>query len=162
MQTDAFQLNAFQQDGGASTLFTLTATAALALSGTVSLAGDVELAIEATATNTLALSGTVALTGDVVTSDTPVVSTSINAHGRKKQYIVKGKRYYLTNEELAWMLARDLIDATREDVKVVYKNKKPHKVSQNAWTELQNTLKLFDKFDPVPWDDDEEAAMLLL
>lgn len=188
MQTDAFQLNAFQQDGGASTLFTLTGAAAIGISGAVSVSGDARLSIAIPGTAAIAvsgavsvsgnvglgigisgsaaigLSGSVSVSGDVSTSDVPapVAPTYVNKTGRRN-YIVKGKLYRnVTNEELAYLLARDLIDVTREDVKVKFAGKKPHKVSTNAWTELQESLKLFDKYDPVPWDDDEEAAMLLL
>jgi len=81
----------------------------------------------------------------------------------RRNYIIKGKRYLqVTNEELAYLLARDMVDVARDDIKVVYKKSKPHKVSVNAWKELQDAFKLFDKPATDIFDDDEEAAMLLL
>lgn len=89
--------------------------------------------------------------------------------GGRRNYIIKGRRYYnVTNEELAYLIARELIDVQREDVKVTFAGKKPHKVSQNAWKELQESLRILGRstghspVDVVEWDDDEEAAMLLL
>ena len=67
MQTNAFQLDGFQQDGGELTLFVLTATAPVALAGTVTVTGDLALGVSIGATNTLALSGSLSVTGDVQT-----------------------------------------------------------------------------------------------
>lgn len=88
---------------------------------------------------------------------------SVTKPGRQtRNYIVQGKRYYnLTNEELAYLLAWDMIDAQRTDVKVTFKNKKPHAVSKNAWQTLQETIKSLE-LNSTPFDDDEESAMLLL
>lgn len=204
MQTDAFQLNAFQQDGvaaGARTLLAdvgtysvtgidaglIAARKLTAEVGTFALTGQAanlvvgRVLVAETGFFTLTgqdagLRGPYRLTAETATytltgvdaaltysnAPAPVAPTYVNKTGRRN-YIVKGKLYRnVTNEELAYLLARDLIDVTREDVKVKFAGKKPHKVSTNAWTELQESLKLFDKYDPVPWDDDEEAAMLLL
>lgn len=203
MQSNAFQLNAFQQDGlptGSYTLlaetgvFTLTGVAAglrvarllTAQTATYSLTGQSvgllarRYLAAGTGTYTLtgqdatirapyrltAETGVFTLTGRDATltySGAPAPVTTVQNKTGRRNYIVKGKLYrQVTNEELAYLLARDLIEVTREDVKVTFKAKKPHKISKNAWDELKDSLKLFDKFDPVPWDDDEEAAMLLL
>lgn len=61
MQTDAFQLNAFQQDGGQSTLFSLEPTAAVGLSGSLSVAGA--LATEVSLSGSVALTGALSLDG---------------------------------------------------------------------------------------------------
>jgi hypothetical protein len=86
--------------------------------------------------------------------------------GVARGYIIKGKRYFLTNEQLAYMLARDLIDVSREDIKVKYKTGKPHVISQNTWAELQTTLASLEKLATTPeaetYDDDEDALLLLL
>lgn len=79
-----------------------------------------------------------------------------------RNYIIKGRKYYnLTNEELAYLISRELIDYTREDIKVTYKNKKPHRIPKTAWDSLQETLKRLETLDPIE-DDDEEAILLLL
>jgi hypothetical protein len=90
------------------------------------------------------------------------VSAGRRAAGRRS-YIIKGKRYHLTNNELAYLLGhleeeerRALI---RAEVLVTYKDKKAHPVSKSAWAEIQDILK---RHEPNPIDDDEEAAMLLL
>ena len=87
------------------------------------------------------------------------------AGGRRGNYIVKGKRYYnLTNEELVYLIARELIEPARMDIKVSYKNKKPHIIPKTAWDSLQETLKSIESRIPasMPDNDDEEAILLLL
>jgi len=83
-----------------------------------------------------------------------------SAAGGRRNYIIKGRKYYnVTNEELAYLIARNLIDVSREDVKVKYKNRqKP--VGKNAWESLQETIKSLGPTQQ--FDDEEEAAMLLL
>jgi K+-transporting ATPase c subunit len=90
----------------------------------------------------------------------------LRATAGRRNYIIRGKRYWnLTNEELVLLIARDLIDVTREDIKVHYKNQKPHTVGKTAWESLQDTLKTIQKTIPqqyVPDNDDEEAILMLL
>lgn len=78
---------------------------------------------------------------------------------RVRNYIYKGKRYLgLTNEQLARLILDDVID--REEVKVVYKNKKPHKVSVDHWAELQETMRRINGYKPE-YDDDEDLEDIL-
>lgn len=73
-----------------------------------------------------------------------------------RNYIIKGKRYYnITNEELAYLISRDLIDVGRDEIKVTYKDKKPHRIPKTAWTSLQETLSKLESLTPKQDDDDD-------
>jgi len=91
--------------------------------------------------------------------------------GGRRWYIIKKKRLCLTNEELAWYLARELIDATREEIKVTYKTKPARVVSAKAYESLMATVRSLENMTPQirplsviesDWDDDEEAIALLM
>jgi hypothetical protein len=89
--------------------------------------------------------------------------------GIRRKYIIKDRLYLLTNEELAYMIARELIDHTREDIRVTYKNKKPHVIAKKAYESLLETAKRLESIIPVDivkieYDesDDEDAFLLLL
>lgn len=101
--------------------------------------------------------------GDATLTYSGAVRTATTKPGRStRNYIIKGKRYFnLTNEELAYLLARDMIDAQRTDVKVTFKNKKPHAVSKASWESLKTYADQLNAPLEV-FNDDEEAAMLLL
>lgn len=131
-QTDAFQSNAFQIAGGVT--------------------GDVDYTLDADP-------GSYLVTG--YSADLFYSGARRFAGGRN--YIIKGRKYYnLTNEELAYLISRDLIDYTREEIKVTYKNKKPHRIPKTAWDSLQETLAKLESMAPEPIDDDEEAILLLM
>lgn len=107
--------------------------------------------------------GAFALPGSAVTILVSKGSASQRAGGRN--YIIRGRKYRnLTNEELAYLLARELVDVQRTEVKVSYKGKKPHMVSKAQWASLEATLKGLEQFLAPPFDEDDEesAAMLLL
>jgi hypothetical protein len=77
-----------------------------------------------------------------------------NNRGRRN-YIVKGRRYFdLTEEELAQVIAQEY--ATRSEVRDVVNDKPTRKLSRGDFARIV-------KQAPKPeWDDEEEAAMLLL
>lgn len=83
---------------------------------------------------------------------------------RRRGYIVKGQRYWLTEDELAVLLARMLTEVKRAEVK--RDGKKPKVLSQATWNRLQETLVSLEALTtPEPEsddEDDEEALMLLL
>jgi hypothetical protein len=85
----------------------------------------------------------------------PVAHTT-HAGGRKKRnYIIRGRRYYgLSDEELRLLLLQDEI--TREDIQVVFKGKKPHPVSKAAFEGLKSKNR-----DTLEETDEEEAFLLL-
>ena len=106
-------------------------------------------------------------TGDLTGSGAAFPTFNLSGGGRR-WYIVKKKRLYLTNEELAWYLARELIDATREDIRVTYKTKPARVVSANAYEALMATVRSLENMNPQIRElsdiesDDEEAMALLL
>jgi hypothetical protein len=82
---------------------------------------------------------------------------------RRRGYIVKGQRYWLTDDELALLLARMLSEVKRSDVKV--DGRKPKVLSNKTWNELQVTLKALEVLTTPEVDDsedDDEEALLLL
>lgn len=79
----------------------------------------------------------------------------------RRNYTYKGKRYHLTNDELARLIARDLIDITREDIEVTYKNKKSHKISKDAFEAVLNTASKLPKQDITDDQDIEDILALL-
>lgn len=132
-------------------------------------AGDISGSAALTFSSTGALTGAGELTGVAAlifggTASIPSAASPRRVTGfarPRRNYIYKGKRYYLTNEELCALIRRDQIDITREDIKVSYKGKKPHPVSKNAWAELQETMKRLSENTPEPIDDDDEIEAII-
>lgn len=92
----------------------------------------------------------------------PAPAPSTSAGGRN--YIIKGRRYYnLTNEELAYLLANELIDVQRADIRVQYGNK-DRRITRGDFAAIVKQAKAPQavKAAALAWDDEEEAAMLLL
>lgn len=149
------------------------------LRGSGSLAGSIPMVFGQTGTLSGgaapgSISGTTAMvfgaTGALVSLTTPTFpSFNLSGSGRR-WYIIKQKRLYLTNEELAYYLAREVIDAAREDIKVTYKTKPARVVSQNAYESLMATVRSLENMAPnvrafqdiESEDDDEEALLLML
>ena len=102
----------------------------------------------------------------------PVVFPTFNVSGSgRRWYIIKKKRHFFTNEELAYYIARHMIDVTREDIRVTYKTRPDRVVSKSAYQALVDTVKSLEKMAPdvrplaaieSDDDDDEEAMSLLL
>jgi hypothetical protein len=169
-QSDAFQGDAFQILAGDA--------------GTVVIVPDVVGLTQAAGTSTLqALLFNVAVVyarsrqpAGTIISQEPVAGSSalegatvtitVSLGARRiggRNYIYKGKRYYnITNEQLVRLIRDDLIDLTREDIKVSYKNKKPHKLSTDHWAELQDTMKRLNDLIPESDDDDDIEDILAL
>lgn len=81
----------------------------------------------------------------------------------RKGYIIKGKRYWLTEEELALMVAQMLAEVSRSDIKEVTA-KKPKTISKRTWDAIRPLARLeavARQFDDSE-DDDEEALLMLL
>lgn len=93
----------------------------------------------------------------------PVIrSTRAVSVGKRRNYTYKGKRYYqLTNDELAKLIAQDLIDISREDIQVSYKNQKSHKVSKDVFAEILDTASKLPKQE-ISDDQDIEDIIALL
>lgn len=81
----------------------------------------------------------------------------------RKGYIIKGKRYWLTEEELAVMVAQMLAEVSRGDIKQVTAGK-PKTISKRTWDAIRPLERLeavARQFDDSE-DDDEEALLMLL
>lgn len=95
------------------------------------------------------------------------VRTSVGGFPRREQfrkgYIIKGVRYWLTEEELMVMVAQMLAEISRGDIKQVTAGK-PKTISKRTWDairpleRLEAVAKQFDDSE----DDDEEALLMLL
>lgn len=91
-----------------------------------------------------------------------VKHTTPGTHKRGKNYTIRGKRYFgITNEELAKLLAQELVDISREDIQVTYKNKKPHKVSKAVFEEAVDTASKLPKPESTDDQDIEDILALL-
>ncbi len=76
----------------------------------------------------------------------------------KRNYRYKGTQYYqLTNEELARLIARDLVDVSREDIQVTYKGQKPHKIGKEVFEAVvEEAAKI-----PVTTNDEQDIEDIL-
>lgn len=145
--------------------FDLAQTANIAATGVVGVSGDLEIITthDLAQTSAVAVSGAVAVFGDLEYSTTPRIRTFAGGGGRRN-YIIKGRRYYnLTNEELAYLIAREFVAVDRTDIKVTYKNKKPHAVSKTSFETLQAALKTLEfRADQIRLEDDEDELLMVL
>lgn len=135
--------------------FSATVTAGLSVASSVTQAASVAQEIGVVALTTLEPATGVALACEVIQPSAVPLQTAPghvvqSGWKRRRNYIVKGKKYYdLTEVELAGLVAREHVE-TRADVKVAIKDKKPHLVSKEAWEAIK------------PKADDDEAIELLM
>lgn len=149
--------------GSSAIVFTPTGTLDVP-AGEISGVASMVLSASGALTGAGELSGSAPMTFSTqATADQPAPAPRAR-RGVARSYIIRGKRYLLTNEQLVYMLAHELIDATREDIRVKYKAKKPHVISKNHWAELLETMKSLEKAIPEEYDesDDEEAFVALM
>ncbi len=148
-----------------------------AISGVVVVSGS--LAVSESGSDTFAADGiATAITGSLDAqesgSDTALIlgdgvnpnptTTRGGGSPRRKGYIIKGLRYWLTDEELSVLLAQMLTEVKRTDVR--RDTKKPKVLSHGTWARLQESMKALEAISTPPEqeddEDDEEALMLLL
>lgn len=82
---------------------------------------------------------------------------------RRKGYIVKGVKYWLTDDELARLLAQMLTEVKRTEVR--RDTKKPKVLSHGTWARLQESMKALEAIstpESEDFDEDDEEALLLL
>ena len=79
--------------------------------------------------------------------------------GPRKGYIIKGKRYWLTDEELSIEIALMLAEVSRSDIKEVTAGK-PKTISKRTWDAIR-PLERMEALVPN-YDDDEEALLMLM
>jgi hypothetical protein len=167
---------AFAMTGNSATL--LATRTLYATTATFAMTGNDANLSHFTERTLVATTGAFAMTGNSVTFDRPRTLTALagdfsssaadirldwsNAPvvrhtrpgGLRRNYIVKGKKYFnITNEELAYLLAQGA-DVTREDVKVIYKDKKARQIGK----EVFESVKPARKYD----ESDEIAALIAL
>ena len=80
--------------------------------------------------------------------------------GPRKGYIIKGKRYWLTDEELSVEIALMLSEVSRSDIKEVTAGK-PKTISKRTWDAIR-PLERLEALVPNYDDDDEEALLMLM
>lgn len=83
-----------------------------------------------------------------------------SAYRQRKGYIIRGKRYWLTEEELAILVAQMLMEISRSDVKEVTAGK-PKTISKRIW----NTIRPLERLEallPVEDDDEDETMMMFV
>jgi hypothetical protein len=87
------------------------------------------------------------------------------AGNRRKPYIYKGQKYWLTDDELRRLIAQDL--ATRKEVKT-FKRGKQKTIPEPVWNAIMAGLSKLDEkpsivvIEPYDDSDDEEAIAMLL
>lgn len=77
----------------------------------------------------------------------------------RKGYIIKGKRYWLTEEELAVMVAQMLTEVSKSDIKQVTAGK-PKPISKKTW----NAIRVEARIDAVAKqfeEEDEDESILM-
>ena len=90
----------------------------------------------------------------------PTVRQKQGRGNTKRNYFYKGARYWLTNEELLRLIAQDIKTVTREDIKVSYKDKKPHVISKAIWSEIK--AEAVTQNIQMPTDDEDIEAIIAL
>jgi hypothetical protein len=114
--------------------FALSVTAGPSMAGVAGVAGALALDLGVSPSTSIALSGTVTTEGDWREAAVipPKRAVGTPAKKRRRNYIIDGKKYHnVTDEELAFLLSRDLIQ--REQVKVIYKDKKARPIGKEAF-----------------------------
>lgn len=78
--------------------------------------------------------------------------------GKRRAYLINGKKRWLTEVELAVVVANELLP--KSEVKTV-KNGKIKPVPQEVWKEISSMVESIQRLDP-PDDEDEDEEMMLL
>lgn len=192
-QSGSFQDDSFQIDavaGGGSLAATESGNDSFAATGKVVVQGS--LSASESGSDTFAATGTVSsggpVTGSMAASEAAdvfggysydyvvddyvsfgvfgtVTGSVARAGGGRKGYIIKGKKYFLTQRELEQVIAQMLAELKREDVVV---DEQQRIIPKRAWKAIQKSIKSLDalvSIEPMvieDEDDDEEALLMLL
>lgn len=81
----------------------------------------------------------------------------------RKGYIIKGERYWLTEDELMQMVAQELATISRKDVKQITKTK-PKVISKQVWDAIKplERLEALTPIEPTQDDDEEDVLMMFV
>lgn len=114
------------------------------------------------------VSGTVNVTNsDDTASASGTVSGGARRHAGfrreqvRKGYIIKDKRYWLTEDELMALVAQQLTDISRKEVKQITQGK-PKPISKKVW-DLIAPMERLQALEPIEivQDDDEEDVLMM-
>lgn len=186
---------AYVSTGISGTVATTNANDTLAASGAFTPPAITGTLARSNANDTLAASGTVAapagITGTVnaTNNNDPLQASGTNGSasntsaggGRtmalRKGYIFKGRKYWLTEQELAEMIREELAQISRKDVKTV-KRGKQKQLPREVWDAIMAKLSKVDEqmqepnslpqglriepFDPIAEDDEDAIAAILM
>lgn len=101
--------------------------------------------------------GQVLLTGYSPTVIGETISSRKAGYATRRNYIFKGKRYFqVTFDELTRLIAEELEPVTREEIKVVHRNKKPHKIARDAFESLMDTVSRIPSQPKAHESEDDE------
>ena len=81
----------------------------------------------------------------------------------RKGYIIKGKRYWLSDDELARVIAQELQDISRKDVKEITAGK-PKPLDSRTWAivkPLERIEALAAQMNPVVPDESEDDILMM-
>lgn len=101
----------------------------------------------------------------------PAPAPAPRRHAGTRNYIIRGRRYFnVTPDELARLIALELIDVTREDIRVTYRDKKARPIGQVAWSSMKEAIAALNRVPrppevpPAPEYDesDDENSILAL
>ena len=92
----------------------------------------------------------------------PAFNVFAGVGNRKRWYIVKGKKLFLTAQELALYIAELLVPPTRKQIKLKTESKPAKILSINAYDSLMATVHRLEELAHDDDDDDEEAITLLM
>ena len=115
-----------------------------------------------------ATSGALVGPGSVISGEAASPASAVVNHaggfrrreGPRKGYIIKGKRYWLTDEELSVEIALMLSEVSRSDIKEVTAGK-PKTISKRTWDAIR-PLERMEALVPNYDEDDEEALLMLM
>lgn len=93
-----------------------------------------------------------------------VPETRRRAVGRlvRKRYLIRGKFYWLTDDELSVLIAQELADISRREVKVAAPKAKPRVISAEAWAAVKPLARLEALAERMEEDDSDDEDELIL
>lgn len=83
----------------------------------------------------------------------------------RKRYLIRGKFYLLTDDELAVLIGHELADISRRDVKVAAPKAKPRVISAEAWAAVKPLARLealAERMEEDDGDDEDELILMMV
>lgn len=98
-----------------------------------------------------------------VSSDVAPVEQRRRAGGvaRKRRYLIHGKFHWLTDDELSVLVAQEIADISRRDVRVAQPKTKPRVISAADWSAIMPLARL-EAIDLQAHDEDEDELILAM